>query len=42
MLNTLQLIMERCLDYGSLLYDLLLEHFFNHDILIGVDSQEEH
>ena len=42
MLNTLKLIMERRLDYESLLYDLLLEHFFNHDILIGVDSNEEH
>jgi hypothetical protein len=42
MLNTLQLIMERQLDYESLIYDLLLEHFFKHDILIGVDSQEEH
>jgi hypothetical protein len=42
MLNALQLIMERKLDYESLIYDLLLGHFFNHDILIGVDSQEEH
>ena len=42
MLNTLKLIMERKLDYESLLHDLLLEHFFNHDVLIGVDSQEEH
>ena len=42
MLNTLQLIVEQTLDYESLIYDLLLEHFFKHDILIGVDSQEEH
>ena len=42
MLNMIQLIMEQKLDYESLGYDLLLKHFFNHDILIGVDSQEEH
>jgi hypothetical protein len=42
MLNTLQLIVERQLDYESLIHDLLLKHFFNHDILIGVDSKEEH
>ena len=42
MLNALHLIVERQLDYESLIYDLLLEHFFKHDILIGVDSQEEH
>jgi len=41
-LTTLQLIMEQLLDYESLIHDLLLEHFFNHDILIGVDSKEEH
>ena len=42
MLNMIQLIMEQKLDYESLRYDLLLKHFFNQDILIGVDSREEH
>jgi hypothetical protein len=42
MLNTINLIIEYDWDYNFVKDDLLLEHFFNHDRVLGVDSIEEH
>jgi hypothetical protein len=42
MLHTLQLIMEQRWDYDLSIPYLLLEHFLIQDILIGVDSDDEH
>jgi hypothetical protein len=42
MLHTLQLIMELKWDYDLSMHYLLLEHLFIRDILIGVDSADEH
>ena len=42
MLNTISLIIEYDWDYNHSKDDLLLEHFFNHDKLHGVDSADEH
>ena len=42
MLNTISLIIEYDWDYNFAKDDLLLEHFFNHDRLLGVDSTDEH
>jgi hypothetical protein len=41
-LNTIWLIAEQDRDYLLSSDDLLLKHFFNHDILLGVDSKDEH
>jgi hypothetical protein len=42
MLNTIETIIEYNWDYNRSIDDLLLEHFFNHDRLLGVDSADEH
>jgi hypothetical protein len=42
MLNTISLIIEYYWDYNHTKDDLLLEHFFNYDRLLGVDSDDEH
>jgi hypothetical protein len=42
MLHALQLIRDQRRDYYSSIYYLLLEHFFIQDVLIGVDSDDEH
>jgi hypothetical protein len=42
MLNTIIVIMRYFWNYNRSIDDLLLEHFFNHDRLIGVDSDDEH
>jgi hypothetical protein len=42
LLNTIYLIIEQAQDYRFSKDDLLLKHFFNHDILLGVDSKDEH
>jgi hypothetical protein len=40
-LNTIWLMIEQNRDYLFSKDDLLLKHFFNHDILLGVDSTDE-
>lgn len=42
MLNTIGVIIAYFQDYNHSKDDLLLEHFFNHDRLLGVDSDDEH
>jgi hypothetical protein len=42
MLHTIWLIIEHKRSYLFSRDDLLLKHFFNHDILLGVDSKDEH
>ena len=42
MLNTISLIINYDWDYNLAKDDLLLEHFFNHDRVLGVDSTDEH
>jgi hypothetical protein len=42
MLNTISLTIAYLWDYNHSKDDLLLEHFFNHDRLLGVDSDDEH
>lgn len=42
MLNTIVTIRAYFWDYYYSKDDLLLEHFFNHDRLLGVDSADEH
>lgn len=40
-LNTLHLIKKQWQDFESIKDDLLFEHFLNHDILIGADSDDQ-
>jgi hypothetical protein len=42
MLNTISLIIEQKWDYKFAKDDLLLKHFFDQDMLFGVDSDDEH
>jgi len=42
MLNTISLIIEYDWNYNHSKDDLLLEHFFNHDRVLRVDSDDEH
>ncbi len=42
MLNKIDVIIAYFWDYNHSKDDLLLEHFFNHDRLLGVDSDDEH
>jgi hypothetical protein len=42
MLNTISLIIEQKWDYKFAKDDLLLKHFFDQDMLFGVNSDDEH
>jgi hypothetical protein len=42
MLNTIETIIAYFWDYNRSIDDLLLEHFFNHDKILGIDSADEH
>jgi len=42
MLNTISLLIEQKWDYKFSKDDLLLKHFFDQDMLFGVDSDDEH
>ena len=42
MLNTISLIIEQKWNYKFAKDDLLLKHFFDQDMLFGVDSDDEH